>query len=144
MPSGKRSIIVNRPIADVFAFFADSENDPKWRSGVTEIKRQGALGAGATYRQRIAGPSGRSMSADTLIAALETNSHVAFKVTSGPVRPQGEYHFRSVAEGTEFTFALNVELSGIRKLLMSAQVQKSVDAEMSNLDKAKQVLESPN
>ena len=39
------------------------------------------------------------------------------------------------------TFSLNADLTGIRKL-MSKPVQKSMDAEMASLDKAKALLES--
>jgi hypothetical protein len=61
----------------------------------------------------------------------------------GPVRPKGEYTFRGTAAGTEVTFTLDAELTGIKKLLMDRAVQKSVDAEMAALDQAKSVLETP-
>jgi hypothetical protein len=40
------------------------------------------------------------------------------------------------------TFSLNADLTGIKKLFMSKPVQKSMDAEMAGLDKAKALLES--
>lgn len=40
------------------------------------------------------------------------------------------------------TFTLDAELTGVKKLLMAKPVQKSMDAEMANLDKAKALLES--
>ena len=40
------------------------------------------------------------------------------------------------------TFSLRAELTGVKKLLMAGPVQKSMDAEMANLDKAKAILES--
>lgn len=56
VPSASRSVVINRPIAELFAFFADAENDPRWRSGVREIKRHGELGVGTRYHQRRTGP----------------------------------------------------------------------------------------
>ena len=44
--ASSRSIVIHRPITEVFAFFADAENDPQWRSEVKEIKREGELGVG--------------------------------------------------------------------------------------------------
>ena len=40
------------------------------------------------------------------------------------------------------TFTLDAELTGVKKFLMAKPVQKSMDAEMANLDKAKARLES--
>jgi hypothetical protein len=38
-------------------------------------------------------------------------------------------------------FSLNAELKGIKKLVMSKAVQRSMDGEMASLDKAKAILE---
>ena len=142
MPSASRTILINRPIADVFAFFADAENDPQWRSGVKEIKRQGELGVGTRYLQRVSGPAGRAITADIEVTAFEPNSHVAFKGIAGPVRPHGHYEFRDQVTSTEVTFTLDVQISGIKGLFMGSAVQRTMDAEVAGLDRAKDVLES--
>jgi len=141
MPSAQRTVVINRPIADVFAFFADAENDPKWRPAVKEIKREGPLGVGARYAQKVAGPGGRAVAADIEVTGYELNSSVRFQVVAGPVRPQGEYQFSETNGGTSLTFSLNCELGGLKKIFMAKPVQKSMDAEMANLDTAKQLLE---
>ena len=142
MPNASRTILINRPITEVFAFFADAENDPRWRSGVKEIQRQGELGAGTRYRQRIKGPGGRAITADIEVTAYEPDSHVAFQGVAGPVRPHGSYDFRDNGTATEVTFTLDAQISGIKKLFMGGAVQKSMDAEVAGLDRAKSVLES--
>ena len=43
---------------------------------------------------------------------------------------------------TEVTFTLDAQLSGLKRLLMSNAVQKTMDAEVAGLDRAKSVLES--
>ena len=60
MPQAEHTVVVPAPIAEVFSFFADPRNDPLWRPGVREMSLpSGTLGtAGATYRQRAAGPFG--------------------------------------------------------------------------------------
>ncbi len=47
----KAEIMINRPIADVFNFVADSENDPQWAIPVIECIRVAgdAPGLGAQY-----------------------------------------------------------------------------------------------
>jgi uncharacterized protein YndB with AHSA1/START domain len=142
VPHAEHSVRINRPPDTVFAFFADSENDPQWRPLVREISRNGPIGPGVTYRQRIAGPGGRSVPADFEITSYEPHTHLAFRVTTGPVRPSGDYSFRPVAGGTEVTLALSAQLSGVKKLLLSRPMQKAMDSEVAGLDRAKQVLES--
>ena len=62
---------------------------------------------------------------------------------SGPVRPSGEYRFEAVGDGTRLSFALRAELSGIKKLLMSGAVQKTMDAEVAATETLKRLLETP-
>ncbi|HWD82860.1 MAG TPA: SRPBCC family protein [Kribbella sp.] len=142
MPEAERTIRINRPAADVFAFFADGENDPKWRPAVKEISRSGPVGEGATYRQRIAGPGGWAIPSDYRVTAYEPDTHLAFEVTAGPVRPVGDYRFAPVGDATEVTFKLSAELTGLKKLLMSKPVQLSMNSEVASLDRAKEILES--
>ena len=37
MPRARRRIIIDRPVAHVFAFFSDPSNDLKWRTHAKEI-----------------------------------------------------------------------------------------------------------
>jgi uncharacterized protein YndB with AHSA1/START domain len=49
----KQSVVINRPVDQVFAFISDLENDPPW-SGAAEMRRTspGRIGVGTTYHQR--------------------------------------------------------------------------------------------
>jgi uncharacterized protein YndB with AHSA1/START domain len=142
MPRAMRTIVIARPQAEVFAFFADAENDPRWRGSVAMIKRDGPLAVGTHYTQRVAGPGGREIPADFRITEYEPDVKVAFLGVSGPVLPDGSYMFSAVEGGTSVTFSLSAELTGMRKILMGMPVQKAMDGEMASLDKAKTVLES--
>ncbi|WP_432888614.1 SRPBCC family protein [Kribbella sp. CA-245084] len=142
MPEAAHTIRIHRPRSAVFAYFADGENDPQWRPAVKEIVRSGPVGLGATYRQRVAGPGGRAIPSDYRVTAYEPDTHLAFEVTAGPVRPVGDYRFEMVEDGTEVTFTLSAELSGLKKLLMTKPVQQSMNSEVAALDRAKQILES--
>jgi uncharacterized protein YndB with AHSA1/START domain len=141
MPSAQRSVTINRPIEEVFAYVADGENGPKWRSGKIEIKHESGEGIGAIYRQTVPGPGGRRVAADYEVTAYDPPRHMAFKAVAGPVRPAGEYRLEKAAEGTKITFSLEEHLSGWKRLLMGGAVQRTMDAEMKSLDKLKAVLE---
>ena len=141
MPHAERTITVSAPPGEVFAFFTNPDNDLRWRPGVKDIRADGKPHVGAVVRQTIAGPMGRGITADIEITAYEPDTVYAFRAVEGPVRPVGSYAFVEAGGGTEVTFALSAEVSGLKKVLMGAQVQKSMDGEMAALDTAKALLE---
>jgi uncharacterized membrane protein len=142
MPSAERSVSINRPAADVFAFVADGTNAPEWRSGVVDIKRESGEGVGTVYRQRVRGPMRRRIAADYEITVYEPSKKLEFKATAGPVRPTGGYQFHETSGKTKVTFWLKEELRGWKRFVLGRSVQKSMDAEMKALDRLKEVLEA--
>ncbi len=142
MPNAQRTIVIDRPPDQVFAFFTDHTNDPRWRPHVKEIAPISDAPVGTRIRQVITGPGGMSIAADIEVTANEPSSRYAFQVVAGPVRPRGEFRFAPSGSGTEVRFSLSAELSGIKRLLMSGSVQSSMDGEMAGLDTAKRLIES--
>jgi len=78
---------------------------------------------------------------DIEVTAYDPPTRYAFLAIAGPARPVGEYRFAPSGAGTEVTFSLRAELGGLKKLLMSGPVQKTMDGEMQALDAAKAKLE---
>jgi len=142
MPSARHEVTIRRPASEVFAFIADGLNGPKWRSGITDIALVSGSGLGATYKQGVKGPGGRRVDADYRVTTYEPNTRLAFEAIAGPVRPKGEYLLEQVADGTRLRFGLEAELGGIKRLLMSGAVQKTMDAEVEATEKLKSLLES--
>lgn len=142
MPEARHEVTIRRPADEVFAFVADGLNGPKWRPGILDIAHLSGSGVGACYKQGVKGPGGRRVDADYQITDYEPNTRLAFKATAGPVRPTGEYLLEEVDGVTRLTFALQAELGGIKKLLMSGAVQRTVDAEVGATERLKSLLES--
>jgi uncharacterized protein YndB with AHSA1/START domain len=142
VPNAERTIVINKPAADVFAFVADGEKAQQWRSGIVEIKKKSGDGKGAVYRQVVKGPGGRGIDADYEVTDYQPPTHLAFRAIAGPVRPIGSYDLKETDGKTSLTFKLSAEIGGWKKFLMSGQVQKTMDAEMAALDRLKTVLES--
>jgi uncharacterized protein YndB with AHSA1/START domain len=147
MPQASYSVTINRPVADVFAYVADGENCKEWRPGVLDIKRAGgstAGGVGTRYLQGVKGPMGRRISADYDITVFEPSQRLEFQTVAGPARPHGRYDFAPTSDGagTNLTFALDAELSGIRGMFMGGAVQRTMDQEVKTLDNLKRVLET--
>ena len=143
MPSAERTVTINRPAAEVFAFIADGEKGMSWRPGVLDISKVSGDGVGATYKQGVKGPMGFRIAADYEITAYEPNRNLEFKAIAGPVRPSGGYRLDESDGKTQVKFWLREELSGLKKLIFGRSVQSSMDAEMAALDKLKTVLEAP-
>jgi uncharacterized protein YndB with AHSA1/START domain len=79
MPEASNSILIRRPVGEVFAFLADAENDKRWRPGVVEIRRRSGSGAGTVYEQRVKGPFGSKVRADVEIVDLEPERRIGFR-----------------------------------------------------------------
>lgn len=143
MPAASRTITIDRPIADVLAFIADGANATRWRSGVLDIALISGSGVGQKWAQGVKGPGGRRIAADFEITAYEPPTRLEFKTVAGPVRPTGSYALSPAGEdATNLTFSLGAQVGGLKGLLMGGAVQKTMDAEMSALDKLKSVLEA--
>lgn len=142
MPSAERTVTINRPAADVFAFISDGTNGRRWRPGVLDIAKTSGEGVGAVYRQGVAGPMGRRIAADYEITAFQPNSLLEFKAIAGPVRPRGGYRLAETNGSTAVTFWLREDLTGWKRLVLGRSVQASMDAEMKALDNLKALLES--
>lgn len=141
MPSAQRTIVIGRPVDDVFAFFTDPSNDPRWRPQVKEISALEHVAPGVRIHQVVSGPGGRGIPADLEVTAYQPPDRYAFRVVAGPVRPTGEFRFTSEGDSTTVSFALEAHLGGLKKLFMSRPVQSSMDGEMQGLDLAKALIE---
>ena len=141
MPAAKRSIVINRPVDDVWAYVTNGSNAAKWRSGVLDVAKVSGEGVGEIWRQGVRGPGGRRIDADYEVTAWEPGRRMAFRSIAGPVRPTGEYVLVPEGGGTRLSFSLDAQLSGLKKLLMGGAVQSTMNAEMAALDRLKAVLE---
>jgi carbon monoxide dehydrogenase subunit G len=142
MPHAERTIVIDRPPDQVFAFFADPANDRAWRPHVREVAAKGPAAVGSTIHQVVEGPGGRGIAADIEITAFDPPTHYGFRVIAGPARPIGEFRFAPSGAGTAVTFSLRAELGMLKGLILSRPVQSSMDGEMAALDQAKVLLEA--
>ncbi len=143
MAHAENSVVVKKPVEEVYEFVADGMNNPRWRPGVLDIQlHSGTPGTvGAVYKQGMKGPGGRRIDGDYRITAAEPNKELSFVVVTGPARPEGHYYFESGAEGTKLRFVLDFQPRGFAKL-MNGMIQKTMQAEVANLSNLKRILEA--
>ena len=141
MPSAQRSVVVHRPLGEVFEFFTDPLNETRWRTHLKEVSAGGPVAVGSRVHQVVKGPGGRGIPADIEVTAYQPLEQYAFRVVAGPVRPTGEFRFAGEGDTTTVSLSLEAHLSGVKKVLLSRSVQKAMDGEVRALDRAKAVLE---
>ena len=108
----KVSIVINRPLEEVFSFLSNLENNLKWRSGMIKAEKisEGPIGVGTTYRL-INSLFGRQVEGEAVITEYELNRKYATMNKSGlPIKTQRM--FESVEGGTRVTFSVETELGG--------------------------------
>ncbi len=134
MAHAQRTVVIERPIGEVFAYLADATNDPKWRPEVVTINHVSGSGVGAVYTQTMKGPGGRKIAGDFRITRHDEPTRLDFEVIAGPARPTGSYTLRDPGTGsTEVTFTMDLKPRGFM-LLMTPMINKQVTAEVAHLD----------
>src|SRR5258708_40050082 len=91
------SIVINRPVQEVFAFLSNPENSPKWSSGSGEVQitSAGPIGVGTTYRT-VRTFLGRRIESEIEATAYEPNRSYATKSKSGPGPAESPVTFERV------------------------------------------------
>lgn len=143
MPSARHSVVIDRPVHEVYAYVADGTTARMWRASVKDIKLVAGTPAtvGARYEQGMKGPGGR-IPADYEIVEAVPDRLLAFQVVAGPARPRGRYEFETANGGTRVTFALDWEPKGIKERLMAPMVARTMPGEAATLNDLKRVLEA--
>lgn len=141
MAHAEHTVVINRPIADVFDFLADGTNNRRWRSNVLEIERVSGDGVGSIYKQFIRGPGGRTIAGDYRITDHARPRRLSFQVITGPGRPTGTFALAAIGDRqTRLTFSLDLRPTGLMRLA-APMIARQVRTEVYAIDELKQVLE---
>lgn len=133
----EQSVVINRPIGEVFAFVSDPEKMSFWMSELVEAKQtsEGPVGVGTTA-SAVANPLGRRVESNQEVTAYELNRKFAIKSTSGPIASEDEFSFGSVAGGTKVTRMTKAELGGFFRLaepLSVRMLKRQFETNFANL-----------
>ncbi len=132
-----QSIIIDRPLAEVFAFVSDQTNGPRWQSGLLEVRRmtEGPLRVG-TQNTAVRKFMGRRLEVTNEYTKFEQDTEYAFRSTSGPVKFEAAYVVESTAEGTKLTSRLAMHaagLFGMAEPLIAASLRRELEANLGDL-----------
>ena len=126
------SIIVERPIDEVFTFITDARNNPLWQaaSGLKEVRQEPdspvGVGARITEVRQVMGQTAENSSE---VTEYEPHSRYARSQigASGPIT-RGEYSFEVVATGTRWLVVIHLQADETQ---LAANLQRSVEADMA-------------
>jgi uncharacterized protein YndB with AHSA1/START domain len=114
-----QSVVIERPLEEVFAFLADPENDAQWTPMVTETRKtsEGPLGVGTRYEQS-GHFLGRNFEMLFEVTEYEPNRKIGQRLISpGPLRTTGSSSVEAVSGGTQVTLTGEAQAGGFFWLL---------------------------
>ena len=141
MATFENTVMIARPIEDVFAFLSDLENIPKWNYAIVETRKisEGPVGVGTTYHQVRSVPSRSEERLE--ITTYDPPRQLEIRGQLGPFRSRLFYALDTIPEGTRVTNTVEVELRGPGRLLGRVAVPRVREAVAANLRKLKELLE---
>lgn len=142
MATLEASIIINRPVEEVFAAVIDFNSHPQWRGGLlkAEVTSRGPLGAGSTYTYDMQ-VMGRKIETTGEVVAYEPPTAYAWKATSGPFPLRGRVSCEAVADGTRVTETVEAEPGGFFKLAEPVLLRQQRGQMEKDLKMLKELLE---
>jgi len=117
MTKFEHSVLIQRPLEEVWAYVMEPANDPVWQGPVIEVRR----GAGEEMSvgseiEEVMQFLGRRFEVTFTVTEHEPMRRSAVRVSSGPVPMNGSYRLDPVAGGTRFTMEGETEAHGLFKL----------------------------
>ena len=141
MATFENTVVITRPIEEVFAFLSDLENVPKWNYAIVETRKvsEGPVGQGTVYRQVRSVPNRSEERLE--VTALTPPSHLEIQGQLGPFPSRLSYSLDALPEGTRVTNSVELELRGPGRVLGRVAVPRVRDAVATNLRKLKELLD---
>ena len=136
------SIIINRPIEEVFTFLTDARNSPQWDSGLLDIRQtpQSPVGVGTRITE-VRKFLGRKMETTSEVVEYEPSTKYTRK-GGGPFPITGSLTFEPTAEGTKVIWTFEMKPGGFFALaepLVARSLKRGLE---SNLGDVKDLLEN--
>jgi uncharacterized membrane protein len=139
MASIVKFIIVNAPVEQVFGFWKNFENFPRFMENIESIQ---VVGPDLTH-WKTKGPLGTSVEWDAKTISVVENQKIAWQSTEGTIETHGAVTFEEVDGGTKVTVGLEYQPPG--GALGEAVARMFADPEElfeADLNRFKQVAES--
>lgn len=136
MISVEKSVVINKPLATVFAYASNNSNSPKWQAGVESVIEEGPANTIGSKYTEVRKFMGQEMKSTFEITAFNANSKFSAKVIKGPVPFEVTVTFEASGNGTKMTTRVEGEPKGFFKVAEGAlkgQLEKSLEEDGNRL-----------
>lgn len=133
----EHSVVIDRPVEEVFAFLNDAEKLPQWNTAITDARQtsQGPIGVGTTFHLS-AQFLGRRMDSQSEVTAYEPNQQISYKTKSGPVPMDATYKLEPAGGATRVLEVIEAEPGSFFRLaepVLKRMAQRQMETSLSNL-----------
>ena len=142
MAKVETSIVVNRPVSEVFQFLSVNENALQWQPGLLETRITNDVQSVGRAWIDVVQFLGRRMEVPFQLTDWQVDRRIAFQSTGGPIPMQGSYTVEPSGSGTQVTFVLTGEPGGFFKLAEPVLMKMLQRQWQTNLANLKDVLEA--
>jgi uncharacterized protein YndB with AHSA1/START domain len=113
----EQSITIDRPVAEVFAYFADPQNIPCWRPDVLEVRgTNGTIALGATFEELVKFMGRKIFTMQ--VTDYQPDHRLTIQAIAGPnVRPTQNFQFATTSGGTHVSFRGDIRTGGLFRLM---------------------------
>ena len=130
------SVVINKPVAVVFAYASNNANSPKWQAGVDSVIEEGPSNVVGSKYTEVRKFMGQEMKSTIEVTAFVADSKFAGKVIKGPVPFEVTVTFEASGGGTKMTTRVEGEPKGFFKVAEGAlkgQLEKSLEEDGKHL-----------
>jgi len=139
----KKSVIIDRPVDVVFEYLAKPESSLEWQGSVVEsVSLTDGPPSVDTRVKVVQTLMGQTATTTFRTTAFEPNRRISFTTESGPIPIDGTIECEAVDGGTQATFTLTGEPTGMLAL-MGVALQQIAQGEMNrDTMRLKEILEA--
>jgi len=145
MPRQAKSIVIQRPVEDVFAYMDDVSREPEWQPQLIEAEQipSGPATVG-TKRRYVSEFLGKRVENTYVVKVYEPNTRLVVKTTTDSVLDAtSDIRWEAVPEGTRVTMALDGRPRGALRFVPARVMESTFEKEIATtLKRLKERLEA--
>lgn len=131
----EHSVVINRPVEEVFAYSSDPRNLMEWQDGLVRVEANTPMAVG-TRTTEVRKVMGREMETELEVVEFDPPNKYSMKSLSGPVEMIYTQSLKSVGGGTQVDVLIEGEpggFFGVAAPLLKRQVKKDVEKDFAKL-----------